>query len=182
GWDTNSFFVVKSPLLRTMRLTSSDDCIIRFVKDGVAYGFQTNMISMQYTPAPIIFFKFPTEIKSMSFRKSKRVQTNINAKILKRMKDNTFLTANVRILDISESGCLIEIPAEDEINDEIYEKSNFYVNFLILDKNIEIDCTVRNIREKNNFYLLGTEFINVGAETKQIINSFINFIDSSSNQ
>lgn len=177
GWDTNSFLLVKNPLMRTLKITSSDDCIIRFVKDGVAYGFQTNMISMQYTPAPIIFFKFPSEIKSMSFRKSKRVQTNVIAKILKRMKDNSFMTSDARILDISEAGCLIEVSHDSEVIDEIYENSTFFINFMIIDKNIEIDCCVKNIRNKNNSYHFGTQFLNVSHETKQIINSFIQFID-----
>ncbi|MFQ3573347.1 MAG: flagellar brake protein [Thermodesulfovibrionales bacterium] len=178
GWDADGFLLVKNPFMRTLKLTSNDDCIVRFVKDGIAYGFKTNMLSMQYNPAPIIFFKFPSEIKSMAFRKSKRVQTNIDAKILKRVKDNTFITSDAKILDLSESGCLVEILNDSDINDEIDEQSSFFATFLILDKNIEIDCVVRNIRKTNTSFLYGTQFVNLHDETRQIIISFINTIDS----
>jgi len=176
GWEERNFIVTKNSLLKGLVISSKDDCVIRFVRNGVAYGFQTNMISMQYSPAPMIFFKYPEDIKSMTFRKSKRVRTNISAIILKQ-KDNQFVKFNVNIVDISDSGCLIEIE-EAEMPDDINVGFTFFVNFKILDKSLELDCVARNVRNKNNVFLIGTQFINENDPYKNIISSFVNMIDT----
>lgn len=177
GWDEKQFLITKNPYLRGLQITSKDDCIIRFAKDGVAYGFQTAMLSMQYSPAPIIFFKYPETIKSMSFRKSKRVKTNIPSIILRKNKNNQFIKYNVKIVDLSESGCLIEI-LETDITHDIDVEDKFFVNFKILDKSLELDCVARNVRTKNEVYQIGTQFIGENTIQKETISSFISMIDS----
>ncbi len=177
GWDAQTFLLAKGPLLKTIKLTSSDDCVIRFVKDGVAYGFKTSMLSMQYSPVPMIFFKYPEDIKSMPFRKSKRVKTNIPAKVLKREKENQFITIDAKIIDLSETGCLVEAPSNNS-TDSLDKNDGFFVNFLIFDKSVEIDCIIKNIRQKDDIVLFGSEFGSIADHVKETIASFINMIDS----
>lgn len=177
GWDERAFLLVKNPLLKSFRLTSNDDCVIRFVKDGIAYGFKTNMLSMQYSPVPMIFFKYPENIKSMPFRKSKRVKTNIPAKVLKREEGNQFTTIDTKVIDLSETGCLIET-ISNNTTDSIDRDDNFFVNFLIFDKSIELDCLIKNVRQKDNLTLFGLEFMSISDSVRENIASFINMIDS----
>jgi len=177
GWDAQNFLLAKSMLLKNIRLTSNDDCVIRYVKDGVAYGFKTNMLSMQFSPAPMIFFKYPEDIKSMPFRKSKRVKTNIPARMLKRVGANQFSTIEAKIMDLSETGCLVEVPSNNFTNN-LDKNDGFFVNFLIFEKSIEVDCIIKNVRQKDDTVLFGSEFVSIGASVREAIASFINMIDS----
>jgi c-di-GMP-binding flagellar brake protein YcgR len=171
GWDEGRFIVGKSHTLRDARITSKDDCIIRFVKEGVAFGFQTTLMSVQYAPVPLVFFKYPDEIKSMSIRKSSRVKANIPAKLMVKKENDKFITEDARICDMSENGCLIEVPTVKFSDTE--SLAQCYVTFLLLDKNLEFDCNIRNVRKKDNVYYLGSEFSNCQPESKNILTSFI---------
>ncbi|MCX8070794.1 MAG: PilZ domain-containing protein, partial [Thermodesulfovibrionales bacterium] len=101
----------------------------------------------------------------------------INAIILKKSKDNQFIKANVKIVDLSETGCLIEI-IESEMLDDMDVETKFFVNFKILDKSLELDCIAKNIRTKNETYQVGTQFIGEYITQKETISSFISMLDS----
>lgn len=109
GWVKGAFVLATSPQLRNLELSSNDDCVIRFLKEGSAFGFQTAMLVKQQYPLPLIFLKYPEEVKSMPFRKKKRFKTNIQAKLLKQKGQKEFITDDARIVDLSETGCLLEI-------------------------------------------------------------------------
>jgi c-di-GMP-binding flagellar brake protein YcgR len=171
GWDKGTFILAKSTQLKSFKIASDDDCVIRFVKDGVAYGFQTNMLSMQYHPTPLIFLKYPQDIKSMSFRKSSRIKTNIPARFLKEKGSGEFITTDARVVDLSETGCRIEVLEE---NFEAIElNKSCYLTFLVLDKSIELDSVARNALKKDGKYLLGVEFGALGAGVRETLSSFI---------
>lgn len=171
GWEKGSFLLAGSPLLKGLNLTSNDDCIIRFVKDGIAYGFETSMLSLQYFPSPLIFFKYPREIKSMQFRKARRVKTNIPARFMDNKGTSDFITEDARIVDLSENGCLVQVPAAKF--GESAPGRNCYLTFMILDKSLEVDCRVRNVRSANGYYMMGTEFNNFQENQQEIVSSFI---------
>ncbi len=177
GWDERVFLLAKNPLLKSMKLTSSDDCVIRYVKDGIAYGFKTNMLSMQYSPLPMIFFKYPDNIKSMPFRKSKRVKTNIPARLLKKEEGNQFTTLDARLIDLSETGCLVEA-SSDGVKEGLDKNDTFFVNFKIFDRSIELDCIVKNIRQIDDTIHFGSEFVTISEGIRETIGSFISMIDS----
>ncbi len=180
GWVKGAFVLATSPQLRNLDLSSTDDCIIRFLKEGVAFGFQTAMLIKQLYPLPLIFLKYPEEVISMPFRKTKRVKTNIQAKLLKQKGEKEFITDDARIIDISESGCLLEISAlkfnETEIN------SSYFLTFMILDKSLEIDCSVRGHKLWKGNYLLGSEFVDLNQDTQELLKSFISILTETEDQ
>ena len=159
GWVKGAFVLATSPHLRKVELSSNDDCVIRFLKEGSAFGFQTAMLIKQQYPLPLIFLKYPEDVISMPFRKTKRVKTNIQAKLLKQKGEKEFITDDARIVDISETGCLLEISAskfnETEVN------SNYFLTFMILDKSLEIDSLVKSHNICKGNYLLASEFFNL---------------------
>lgn len=177
GWDEKVFILAKSPFFRSTKITSDDDCVIRYVKDGIAYGFKTRMLSMQYIPETMVFFRYPDEIKSMPFRKSKRVRTNIPARLLKKEEENRFTTVDAKIIDISETGCLVEV-GYDSSTSKLERNNQFFINFKIFDRSIELDCSIKNLRQKDNSLHIGSEFINVSEVVKETIASFISMVDS----
>ena len=180
GWVKGAFVLATSPHLRNLDLSSNDDCIIRFLKEGSAFGFQTAMLIKQQYPLPLIFLKYPEDVISMPFRKTKRVKTNIQAKLLKQRGEKEFITDDARIVDISETGCLLEISAakfnETEVN------SNYFLTFMILDKSLEIDCLVKGHKIWKGNYLLGSEFFNLDQDTQELLKSFVSMFTEKEEQ
>lgn len=157
GWIKRDIIIATVPyLLEANKLTSEDHCVIRFLKDGVAYGFHTHMVTSLYSPVPLIFLQYPEHINSLALRKSQRVKTSIPAKMMGIRRDGDIISSNAIIADLSETGCLLELPSAEL--SEIGPDKNFYLTFTILDESIELDCTVRNIRKRGGHYLLGVEF------------------------
>src|SRR5208337_4817646 len=102
GWVKGAFVLATSPHLRNLDLCSSDDCVIRFLKEGSAFGFQTAMLIKQRYPLPLIFLKYPEDVISMPIRKTMRVKTNIPAKLMNQKGEKEFITDYAKIVDLSE--------------------------------------------------------------------------------
>jgi|SRR5208337_1573310 len=171
GWVEETFILATGSPLRNIELTSSDDCIIRYVKEGVAFGFQTSMLLRQQHPLPIIFFKYPEVITSMPFRKTLRVKTNIRAKMKAQTGEKNFIIDDAKIMDLSETGCLLEIPSSG--SEETRRSTKFCLTFMMLDKSLEIDCYTKGVRKRNDKHYLGSEFVNLDQATQEILKSFV---------
>ncbi|HCL82134.1 MAG TPA: hypothetical protein DHW81_07955, partial [Nitrospiraceae bacterium] len=163
GWDEGAFIIAKSSQFKDLQLSSQDCCKVRFVKDGVAYGFQTYTLNMSYFPAPVLFLKYPEAVESMPLRKSKRLKTKMPAKVTKKNGKGNDSDSDAKILDLSATGCFIETVA----NRFMTTDESFYLTFMILDKNIEADCVVRNIRKADGRYFIGAEFNSIPPDKKE---------------
>jgi c-di-GMP-binding flagellar brake protein YcgR len=173
GWQAGQFLLTNLPYIneRPIKLKSDENCIIRFLKGDDAYGFQTSVISVQFFPAPLIFFKDPASVDKMPFRKSKRFRLSIEAKIL---NPSTIEKLDVTILDISATGCKLSLPNRPDYGFEI--GGMFYLTFNILEKAMQADCILRNISEAGDSLLLGMQFSNISIATKNLIEAFIDMI------
>lgn len=178
GWQTEQFLLTNLPYLneRPIKLKNDDNCIIRFLKGDDAYGFQTSIISVQFFPAPLIFFKYPMSVDKMPFRKSKRFRLSISAKLLNPESVQKF---DVDISDISDSGCQLRVTNVGE--DAFVLGSRLYLTFNILEKGIEADCVLRNVRPADNSLVLGLQFLNLSPANKELICAFIDMISKVSN-
>jgi c-di-GMP-binding flagellar brake protein YcgR len=173
GWQFEQFLLTNLPYInkRPVKLKNDDNCIIRFLKGDDAYGFQTSIISVQFFPAPLIFFNYPLTADKMPFRKSKRFRLSIPAKLL---NSPTVQKFDVDISDISDTGCQIRITDIGE--DAFTLGTRLYLTFNILEKAIEADCLLRNVRQADHFLLLGMEFANLSTANKDLIAAFIDMI------
>lgn len=171
GWITNRVIMATSPNLRDTELTSEDHCVIRFLKEGIAYGFHTQMIGIQHLPIPLIFFRYPDDIASLTFRRSERVKINIPAKVMGLNVPGNLISDKATIIDLSETGCLLEM-VSDKLSDTRPGRY-FYLTASILNEAFELDCTIRNIRRNKANYLLGVEFKNVPQKSTESIQTFL---------
>lgn len=173
GWEKDAYFITKYPYLnnKPVKIKTEDKCIIRFLKDGAAYGFETEVLSMQFHPAPLLFFKFPDSLENMPIRKQARIKINTPAKILDRIN---VIKKDAKIHDISENGCLLDLLSKDF--EEMETSDEFYVTFKLMDKTLELDCKVRNTRMSGENLFLGLEFINQSPKNQEIIKSFIDLV------
>ncbi len=181
GWEANSVFIAKLPYTekRPASLFSGNNCIIRFMKDGDAYGFEAKVISIQYQPIPLVYFEYPIYIEELPIRISDRFSTNIPVMIL---FAGTIMIDAV-IANISESGCLIKtalsMDKELEIKKEFASlKRNCKLTFNTAGIGIDnLKCIVKNIRNlqtAENYILFGMEFSDMTLENKKNIDSLIN--------
>jgi c-di-GMP-binding flagellar brake protein YcgR len=173
GWQKDAFLLTNLPYIneKPVKLKSEDNCIIRFLKGDDAYGFQTSIISVQFFPAPLIFFKYPVNVDKIPFRKSKRFKLNINAKLLNPQEVHTF---NVEVSDISETGCRLRVTNQDEESFPV--GTRYYLTFNILEKGIEADCVLRNVRKLDDALYLGMEFSTISKSNQETIAAFINML------
>ena len=173
GWQKDLFLLTNLPYLneKPVKLKSEDNCIIRFLKGDDAYGFQTSIISVQFFPAPLIFFKYPAHVDKIPFRKSKRFKLNIPAKLLNPLDVQTY---DAEVSDISESGCRIRIMDMEE--DFFAAGSRLYLTFNILEKGVEADCVLRNARKLDDALFLGMEFSSISKTNQDTIAAFIEML------
>ncbi len=173
GWQKDLFLLTNLPYIdeKPVKLKSEDNCIIRFLKGDDAFGFQTSIISVQFFPAPLIFFKYPVKVDKIPFRKSKRFRLNINAKLLNPQEVHTF---NVEVSDISETGCRLRVTNQEE--EAFPAGTRYYLSFNILEKGIEADCVLRNVRKLDDALYLGMEFSTISKSNKETIGAFINML------
>jgi c-di-GMP-binding flagellar brake protein YcgR len=179
GWQKDLFLLTNLPYLneKPVKLKTEDNCIIRFLRGDDAFGFQTSIISVQFFPAPLIFFKYPQNIDQTPFRKSKRFRLNIPAKLLNPQDVQNF---DVEISDISESGCMLKVKNQEEETFPV--GTRYYLTFNILEKGIEADCVLRNARKMEDAVFIGMEFSSLSPAHRDTIVAFVEMLSRVVNQ
>jgi c-di-GMP-binding flagellar brake protein YcgR len=173
GWERESFIIAKYPYSggKPLQISKNDGCVVRFMKEGEVYGFQTEVLSYQFYPVPLVFFKYPQNMEFIEIRKSKRYKANIPLKMM-HLKSRNLREA--RIVDISETGCMVKSNASA---DDTYEFGDaFYITFNVMDKTLELDCGLRNFRSEDKVRYLGMEFLNMTPEKGEAIRSIIEIL------
>ena len=175
GWEKGSFFIARVPFAegKPIPISRNDGDIIRFLKGGEVYGFQTEVLSIQFYPVPLIFFRYPLDIKFMEIRKSKRYKANIPVKL---MYAENKESGEGRIVDLSETGCMVKNDASEDIPYEVGDI--FSITFRIMDKTVELDCRLRNFRPEEKGKSLGMEFIDMTPDKSEVIRSIIEVLKS----
>ncbi|HMK59979.1 MAG TPA: flagellar brake protein [Dissulfurispiraceae bacterium] len=173
GWHKDQFVITNLPYVdeKPLKLKTEDNYIIRFLKGDDAYGFQTSIISVQFFPAPLIFFRYPVHVDKIPFRKSRRFRLNIPAKLLNPADVQTY---DAEVSDISETGCRIKLAEMDE--DFFSVGSRLFLTFHILEKGVEADCILRNARKIDSSLYLGLEFASISQSYRDAIISFIDML------
>jgi hypothetical protein len=178
GLKSTSLFITTLPYIegKPMSLFRGNSCLIRFIKYGIAYGLEAEVVFIQYHPIPLIFFKYPINIYELPLRKHERFIVNIPAKIL--FADSII---EATIANISENGCLLKIPIqndkEHEIKEELTLNKSCKLTFNVIYETVEnLECIVRNNRSEEKFLLFGMQFNNITPENKGIINSLISVL------
>ncbi len=177
GWEQNQYFIAKLPSTRQnpLKLKSKDTCLIRFLKGDTAFGFETEVISIQFYPVALVFFKYPNEIEAVAFRVCKRYKTNIPAKLLDAKHVNV---TRVVIEDISEKGCLLKVLEDRKVHFDA--DADYHLTFRVLETTLEnLNCLIKNQHKRNNYQMLGVEFRNPSEKQLTILQSFINLFEKS---
>ncbi|MDI6801889.1 MAG: flagellar brake protein [Thermodesulfovibrionales bacterium] len=173
GLEKDLYLIVKLVYVdgKPLNIKNKENYTVRFFKDGSAYGFRTEVLSILFYPAPLIFLKYPEKIETLNIRKEERYKTNIPAKL---MDSQEIIRADAAIMDISKTGCLLKAPITEGI--EFNENNFYYLAFRVMDKNLEVDCLLRNLKKGKSNQFLGMEFSNLSMDNKAAINAFVDIL------
>lgn len=119
------YLLLDRPLVKERPLLDPDDenCIVRFLQGGNAYGFRANVVSQPLDPFPMLVVTYPTEFQQVPVRSDDRIGCGIQGR-LSRPEDAPELPEEVlpknplvgTILDLSTGGCQMAVPMIDPDN------------------------------------------------------------------
>lgn len=176
GWETNTCIITHLPFKGgyPIDIHNNDKCTISYIKEDNAFAFDTEVIHIQYHPAPLLFFKYPPVVKKTPFRRHRRFKINIPAKLYY----DEELVVDALISDISEDGCLLRALTKHIKGHETAKSCR--LTFSILNTALErLEISVKNTHTHENIEMLGVEFNNISPENQKIIKSFLDILDSS---
>lgn len=174
GWEQPAFLItgMLNADGKQVSLSTGERCKIRFLKDGVAYGFETTVTRAFFQPHPVIFLKYPTTIEHVQIRRFYRIKTNIFARLL---DGNGACVGEGMIIDICGGGCAMKLPLHAGSSlpgeDAAYE-----VSFTLLDTSMKVACKIKKVRQENEFCILGVEFSTMTAAERQMLDAFLDLL------
>lgn len=173
GWEKNAFLLTKGIYVQGQpaKLKNNDPCKIRFLKDGVAYGFESAVISVQFFPFSLMFIKYPEKLETVKIRVAPRFKVDLPTKLMDNAKT---LMADALILDISEGGCGLRVPVEE--GKELSPEGTYAITFSVMDKEISLGCGVRKLDKGTETWFLGVEFTNITPQNKEALTLFLDFL------
>lgn len=96
----------KSPGVASLAPRVGDKLIVRFLVDGVAYGFVSPVIHSVALPEPLLFLHYPEQIDRVSVRQHRRLPCRLPCTLVGSAGDKNIAL----LLDISEQGAKIAYP------------------------------------------------------------------------
>ena len=172
GWERDLFLItgiVSSAGKGSLKI--NDTCHIRFIKDGMAYGFETQIISVNLKPYPVMYFKYPTAIKQLTTRKFNRIKSSIPVRLL---DSHDHFIANATMTDLSIGGCGVNIPVQD-VKELAYDET-YKLEFSILETDMRLSCSVRVMTTVKESHFLGVEFGNMTSDEMATIDAFLDVL------
>lgn len=156
GWRKPSHLLLDRPKNDSglfVPLQESQQCVIRFVHDGLACAFDAVVIDWDTRRSnPYLRITWPQEIQYVQFRKFERVKMAFPCTV--QSEDGAVFTGEIR--DISAGGCGLSSPDFDRDN-----AKNVYLSFTMPDGvTVEgVKAEVRSQRKGQEGMFLGVEFL-----------------------
>jgi c-di-GMP-binding flagellar brake protein YcgR len=178
GMIHNSFLIVTMPPSKTVPNATSIyskgiKTIIRFVYQGIAYGFSTTISRALYKPAKILFLDYPKDIEIYQLRNHERVLCLLPV-TLELNKDET---VSGHVTDISKEGCQFSAENDTFYNKhELPSKEHEHTISLQLpgfENTITISCQVMNINQTNQQVKIGLKFVSMSNDARERLYDFL---------
>jgi c-di-GMP-binding flagellar brake protein YcgR len=145
--------------------TAGCPCVVRFLVQGVMFGFQSTVEHISFQPIPVIYLAYPDQVERVNLRKEKRVKVNLATDLRSASGEET-KTVPGRIVDISHSGCRVLVDQGFEMNDLVDLRIGVEGG-----QTIEVPAsTVRNVTNLGGgHYALGLQFTEETADWRDYV-------------
>lgn len=142
---------------------------VRFIQDGAALGFTSELIKYTMSPFPMLFLNFPSKIETYELRKHRRLNCLFQASA-------HFGECKVKsmITDLSHSGCQVIIPAD--VCDQMFAIDDVIIincAALLSKDEIPIEGRVMRIQKTDQKYSIGIKFKPLDADVAKQIKDFV---------
>lgn len=169
GWRKPTHIIVDRPKTSSgsfAAIQEGQNCVLRFVKDGLACAFDAILIDWDNRRHnPYMRMTWPKQMKYVSFRKYERLQVKISCRVL--WPDGTASEASIH--DLSLGGCSMLAQQSVEKGDALL------LSFSLPDGTAAegVQTVVRSVREGTDGTMLGCEFIGAGGQFQNDLTFFI---------
>jgi len=103
-----------APLLTTI----GTPCVIRYVDQGVMYGFSSTVTYIQHEPLKMIYLTYPDQVEKIELRCEERFSVNFAAQIFFQEGEEE-KNVSGSIVDLSCSGCRFTGPLFFDVGDKL---------------------------------------------------------------
>lgn len=175
GWQEGKFLLIDAIFIngQPSKLKTGDPCTARVLKDGIAYGFESEVIAVQFYPFPLMFIKYPADIAFVKIRVSDRF--TIDLPVMLSSSEGTVIAPDAAILDISEGGCGIKVPVKKGV--VLSPDMSYTIRFRIMEKELNFGCRVRAMDKRGDYaFFMGVEFTTLTPQDKETLTSFFNLL------
>ncbi|WP_027177628.1 PilZ domain-containing protein [Maridesulfovibrio bastinii] len=160
--------------LWTEYLYSGNTATIRYIFDGVASGFKTELVKLINSPDKIIFLRYPKRVETYNLRRHQRVNCYLEATIA--VKDQT---STAMIEDLSTSGCALSYLIEEgSLIPEIGDKVKVHCPYFTDSEDELMPCKVQRTTKDSRRATLGLTFHRPSPEVLMKIQDYVSNIIS----
>ncbi len=174
GMEIDEYLIIKIPVQFANikhKLFPGIDIVVRYLYQGIVFGFQTKLIEIISKPVKLLFLEYPRIIEHHELRSHKRAQSIFPATI--RIKDKT---NNGAIIDVSKNGCrchMLSSRSEHLPPVQIDDEISIMCKFPGVEGDHEVLGKIRNIKKSRNELIVGIEFLKLELEIHDLISQYI---------
>ncbi|MBI5633834.1 MAG: PilZ domain-containing protein [Nitrospirae bacterium] len=173
GWKVNEYLITQLPYINGLPF-GKGRYGLKYIKDGDAYIFDSDLVAVQSFPLPLAFFRYPLSVDKISLRKHRRYVTRLESTLT--AADGEDCSINALTVDLGEGGCRLKV--SDRAAHQIRPDRVFKLSFSFLDKCFkDIDCTVKKTGITEKFCFSGLEFQDLSADCKHSLLSVIEIME-----
>ncbi|MBU0516213.1 MAG: flagellar brake protein [Proteobacteria bacterium] len=111
GVKEGQFLITERPVFFRGNLFSAVgcDCVVRFLHQGVMYGFITEVLHIQHHPCPLVYLAYPELVEKVNLRHEERYPVKVRSMVFYQDVDE-FKSVPGMMIDLSCSGCRVGCP------------------------------------------------------------------------
>lgn len=185
GMKTDEYLIVKTPLMPpdksfgiNTKVIKGNELIIRYIHEGVIFGFRSKIIGRISDPKRLIFVEYPSVVERHELRSQKRVECILPVEILCGNAKN-----QGTIVDLSIGGCCCSVK-QAVVGKEVGLKAGDAVNIMAqfpgVEGQKEMSGIVKNVKGNIDELLLGIVFDDLDVGISEIVNEYISAVDNES--